>query len=129
MEQSYDWYRTLAQRAQGKEHEESKIKDPLHDYPRQLSHHQRVYEFYTTQFPDIDFIKFHVPRFATKEMGIQYFELMQDQFDTHCLSYLGNFSEDQFVIDCQNKINAAKLYEDIKWVLTKEKISVFRTYG
>jgi sulfatase maturation enzyme AslB (radical SAM superfamily) len=82
---------------------------------------REFYEFYTRQFPDIDFIKFHVPRFATKEMGIEYFELMQDQFDTHCLSYLGNFSEDQFVIDCQTKINAPKLYEDIKWVLTKEK--------
>lgn len=82
---------------------------------------REFYEFYTTRFPDVDFIKFHVPRFATKEMGINYFEFMQDNFDTHCMSYLGNFSEDNFVVNCQNSIDTELLYEDIKWVLKKEK--------
>ena len=45
---------------------------------------------------------FHLKEFGEtlKKMGIEYFELMQKEFDTNCLSYLGNVSEDEFVNQC-----------------------------
>lgn len=89
--------------------------------PQNYTTIREFYHFYMERFPDVDFIKFHVPRFATTEMGVKYFELMQDEFNTNCLSYLGNFSEDSFVKECVNDVDAEALYDDIKWVLTKEK--------
>ena len=81
------------------------------------------YEFYINKFPDIDEIKFHAPRFADKKMGIDYFEIMEKEFQTNCMSYLGNFSDEEFVKECQ-KINIRKLHEDITWLLTQPKVFV-----
>ena len=89
--------------------------------PQNYTTIREFYHFYMERFPDVDFIKFHVRRFATTEMGVKYFELMQDEFNTNCLSYLGNFSEDSFVKECVNDIDVEALYDDIKWVLTREK--------
>lgn len=81
------------------------------------------YNYYTELFPEIDEIKFHYPRFSTKKMGIEYFELMQKEFDTNCLSYLGNVSEDEFVNQCL-KIDYKKLVEDLNILLKKPKTAV-----
>ena len=78
------------------------------------------YEFYINKFPEIDEIKFHAPQFADKKMGIDYFEIMEKEFQTNCMSYLGNFSDEEFVKECQ-KINITKLHEDITWLLTQPK--------
>ena len=54
------------------------------------------------------------------KMGIDYFEIMEKEFQTNCMSYLGNFSDEEFVKECQ-KINITKLHEDITWLLTQPK--------
>ena len=41
------------------------------------------YEFYINKFPEIDEIKFHAP-LADKKMGIDYFEIMEKEFQTNC---------------------------------------------
>lgn len=81
------------------------------------------YEFYVKKFPEIDEIKFHVPRFADTEMGVNYVDVMQKEFNTNCLSYLGNFSDDAFVKECMEKIDVKKLHEDISWLLDQPKVA------
>lgn len=78
------------------------------------------YNFYSERFPSIDLIKFHVPRFSTSEMGMEYHRKMLDEFDVECLTYLGNFSEDNFVNECL-RIDAEELYENITAVMRKPK--------
>jgi MoaA/NifB/PqqE/SkfB family radical SAM enzyme len=84
---------------------------------------REFYRFYINKFPMIDEIKFHVPRFNDLKMGYEYFNTMRDQFDTYCLSYQGNFSEDTFVKDCKNKIDVKVLHDDITWLLKQKKVS------
>ena len=85
---------------------------------------REFYNFYFKKFPGIDEIKFHVPRFNDLKMGYEYFNTMRDQFDTYCLSYQGNFSEDTFVKDCKNKIDVKALHNDITWLLKQKKLVI-----
>ena len=107
------------------EKKKRKIKHPLLKIhftitPDNYKTMRDYYEFYINKFPEIDEIKFHAPRFADKKMGIDYFEIMEKEFQTNCMSYLGNFSDEEFVKECQ-KINITKLHEDITWLLTQPK--------
>lgn len=81
------------------------------------------YNYYIKKFPEIDEIKFHVPRFADTEMGINYVDVMQKEFNTNCLSYLGNFSDDKFVKECKEKIEVKRLHDDVQWLLEQPKVA------
>ena len=82
---------------------------------------KEYYKFYVERFPSIDEIKFHVPRFADNKMGVEYVEVMEKEFNTNCLSYLGNFSDNAFVEECKEKINIKELHDDITWLLKQPK--------
>lgn len=84
---------------------------------------KEYYKFYINKFPEIDEIKFHVPRFADTQMGVNYVDIMQKEFNTNCMSYLGNFSDDKFVKDCKEIIDVKKLYDDITWLLQQPKVA------
>tara|TARA_B100000287_G_C20591132_1_gene764309 strand:+ start:147 stop:1289 length:1143 start_codon:yes stop_codon:yes gene_type:complete len=81
------------------------------------------YNFFINKFDGVDEIKFHMPRFSTKQMGIDYYEIMLKEFDTNCMSYLGNVSDQDFVEECLTKINTKVLHKQIKNLLNKPKVA------
>lgn len=91
--------------------------------PENYNTMEEYYNFFINEIPQIDEIKFHMPRFATEKMGIEYVNAMQENFKVNCLSYLGNFSDEVFVNDCKTKIDTDELHKQITNLLKKPKVA------
>jgi MoaA/NifB/PqqE/SkfB family radical SAM enzyme len=81
------------------------------------------YDHFTVRFPLVDLIKFHFPRFATVEMGKTYDKVMKEQFGVKAMSWLGNFSDDEFN-KTYAKIDTDRIYDMISELLTRSRVSI-----
>jgi len=81
------------------------------------------YDFFAGRFPEIDLIKFHFPRFATRTMGEEYMRIMQEEFGVEASSWQGNFSDDEYNQGYAD-IDTVLIYEQISELLERPKTSV-----